>query len=567
MVLKSIKEEIARSLNDEYSEKPWHEWVNRFVVACLLVNAVVVFLETYTWHSTEVNQWLAWADTLTTVVFLVEVTIRIWTADVFNAKYKGLVGRLRYCLTPYGLIDVISTYPSALAWFGLVSPMMFKALRVIRLIRLFRFMKSFQLLFNAINNKRQELLLSLSFLCVITFVLSIALFHVERLHSPEKYATGMDPLLWAFLQYIGDPGGLAENGPESFAGKVISSIIGVLGIAVFAVPTGLIGSGFVEEVEAHNKRKSDRQNAEKIRTAFERRLCRFTKFQTVPIYLTLTDLKVSTMLNEGEILDAVDTADDLRLNNLAQSLNVEDRPVSELVVELFPLNRPYGCMINRHSKVTIVDTSSYSELGMGHFAFYLALIGGFNFVSRELGHLRPYKSFYQFDNVDAAPHLREFVDDIRSLANQNDHYVFFILASAGGMEAKLPTDIHFNYGGKKGDETYNDPNITLHRTEEFEKFYQDVSKQLEEEHQLLTDKQRYYDTSSPRNIMHHLKQDNGVNYVAIRIKWSLVTHDLHRYALAKTLSDTIAHHLGGGEREAYDPLLYVKGSGYKDYNI
>ncbi len=564
-MLQNIKRELAIAFSDDNGGKAWYRWLEYAIMACLLLNAVEAFLSTYDTFNLQHGTLLTVVDSFTTVVFLVEVSLRIWVADLQDERYHGIKGRMRYCLTPYGLIDAVSTYPCVLGWFFGFSPVALKSLRVLRLLRIFRFMKAFRLLGNAIANKREELLLSVGFLAVVTFMLSLIMFFVEHAANPDQYANGMDSMVWAFMQYIGDPGGFAENGPVTFVGRAISCIVGVLGIAVFAVPAGLVGSGFIEEVEANRKEKANHDNAASIRLAFQRQLCRYTNFQFVPIYRTIPQLQVLTRLSIEEIMDAIDCTNDLRLVNLAQCKNVEDDPVDQLAVEHFVVNRPYGCCIDRGSKVTIVETSAYVEVGMGNFAYYLAMMGGFNYMSREVGVARPYQSYYTFKDESLDSNLPDFMADLNRMATDDDHYVFYVLAASGGMEPKLPTQIHFNYGGKRGDETYDDPARTLHRTEEFEEFYRDVTAALKTDLGFDTDKQRYYNTSGPNNIMRKLQHADKVNSVTLRVKWPFVCCDLRRYELAKVLADAINRHFENGAKKRYNPKLTVKGMGFTDY--
>ncbi len=163
----NIKLEISKVFRDDQDASSWHYRVNNGIMACLVLNALVIFLSTYDSLSDKIGWLLSIVDNFTTVVFFIEVSLRIWTADMLSAEYKGFLGRVRYCLTPYGLIDIISTYPCVLAWFFPFSAVILKSLRVLRLLRIFRFMKAFQLLAAGIGNKRQELLLSFGFLSVL----------------------------------------------------------------------------------------------------------------------------------------------------------------------------------------------------------------------------------------------------------------------------------------------------------------------------------------------------------------------------------------------------------------
>ena len=132
-------------------------------------------------------------------------------------------------------------------------------------------MRSFRLLKIAISSKSREMLISLQFLAIVTIMLSFVLFFYEHAVQPDVYDNGWKSVVWAFAQYIGDPGGFADTPPITFAGKMIATVIGILGIALFAVPAGLIGAGFSEAMENELHKEDVADNIEKLRKAFERK--------------------------------------------------------------------------------------------------------------------------------------------------------------------------------------------------------------------------------------------------------------------------------------------------------
>ena len=78
----------------------------------------------------------------------------------------------------------------------------------------------------------------------------------------------------------------------------------------------------------------------------------------------------------------VSSVRDLLLKNLADANgNAADE---QFVVEMFPKNRPYGCCINRGSKVTIVCSRGFSRVGIGWYGYYLSKLGGFNDVCKSI---------------------------------------------------------------------------------------------------------------------------------------------------------------------------------------
>jgi voltage-gated potassium channel len=238
--------------------------------------------------------------------------------------------------------------------------------------------------------------ISLQFLVIVTLMLSFVLFFYEHAAQPDVYNNGITSVVWAFAQYIGDPGGFADTPPITLVGRIIACIIGLLGIALFAVPAGLVGAGFSEAMGKELHTEEIKKNITKLKAAFERKLDRPTGFQVVPQHLSICDIQAKMGMKTDDIFDAVETADCFRLINLAVTQPIDEHPQDKLAVEHFLVNRPYGCCIDRNSKITIVSPSSLADPCIGNFSYYLALIGGFNYISRELGELRPYRSYYSF---------------------------------------------------------------------------------------------------------------------------------------------------------------------------
>ena len=247
-----IKQQLARVFDDNLETMQWKNMIDYAIMGFILLSTLEVFLSTYDGIVERYGGILRFVDILTTIVFTIEVTLRIWCADLLDDRYKGFVGRLRYCFSFYGLIDILSTYTFYLALFIPANYSLFKSwrlvriLRIFRLLRVFRYMRSIRILGKAVQKCQTEMVVSLQFLCVVTVLLSFVLYFVEHEAQPDVYDNGWTSVLWSFMQYIGDPGGFADTPPITLCGRIIASIIGVLGIAIFAVPAGLIGSAFTD---------------------------------------------------------------------------------------------------------------------------------------------------------------------------------------------------------------------------------------------------------------------------------------------------------------------------------
>ena len=560
--IQSFKQELARVFDDNLHTKQWHNYVDYAIIGLIILSTVEVFLSTYDGIVEKYGLWLKVVDYFTTFFFTIEVSLRIWCADLIDDKYKGFWGRVRYCFSFYGLIDILSTYPFYLHFFMPMPYVALKALRIARLMRVFRYMKAFNVLSRAMRAKKDEMWVSVQFLTIITLILSFVLFFVEHEAQPEVYNNGWTSVLWAFAQYIGDPGGFADTPPITVTGRIIACIIGVLGIAIFAVPAGLIGSAFSEVMEKDERIEKSEGWAERLHLAFERKLDRPTGFQIVPRYVSIVEIQARLGLKEDEILDAVAISDKFRLINLSSTATPEERVTDLLAVEHFPVNTIYGQCIDRKSKVTIFSPSNIVDPIIGWWAYYLAKIGGFNYVSREVGETSPYNSFYLYKN-DGTIGREECMADLNRLVDSEEKWVFTILAASGGSEPAYPTQFHFTYGAKKGDETYDDPNITLNDIPSFDALYKEFAALLETDYSLSADRQRYHTNANAAYFARHL--EHKVNAVALRVAWSVTVRDARAIQIAQTLAQSINQNINHTDNPV-DPELKIKAIGYEGYN-
>lgn len=541
--IKDFKLKLSRVFDDSFETVQWKNYVDYIILGLILLSTIEVFLSTYDNIVERFGEWLHAIDLLTTIVFTIEVTLRIWCADLIDEKYKGFLGRIRYCVSFYGLIDILSTYTYVLTLFFPINYTMFKSLRMIRLLRvlrlfrIFRFMRSVRLLGKAMKQCKTEMMVSLQFLCIVTLIMSFVLFFVEHEAQPDVYKNGWTSVLWAFAQYIGDPGSFADTPPITSVGHVIAFMVGILGVAIFAVPAGLIGSAFTDVMAEEKHEEYLKEWTEKLHLAFERKLNRPTGFQIAPPYVSVVEVQARLGLKDSEIFDVVAQNPNFRLINLSCTQPADLHPQDKLAVEHYVLNTPYGCCINRGSKVTIFSPSNIVDPVMGWWGYYLAKIGGFNFISREIGVTRPYTTFYQYKPEKLAEHQDEFMNDLNRLASSEDSWVLTVMPASGADEPTYPTQFHFTYGAKKGDETYDNPNITLNDVPSFDALYKTFAKQLEDCYGLSADKQRYHANSAAAYFARHLT--TKVNAVALRVAWSVICWDMRAIQIARDLAETI----------------------------
>ena len=108
----------------------------------------------------------------------------------------------------------------------------------------------------AFSTTKNEMLISLCIIIVLTCILSLIFLFVEHIAQPDVFADYGDAIVWAYTRYMEGGDGVFEGGPVTVVGKVIASLLGIIGIAIVAIPAGLVGSGFMDAI-AEEKRERE----------------------------------------------------------------------------------------------------------------------------------------------------------------------------------------------------------------------------------------------------------------------------------------------------------------------
>ena len=520
--IENFKKQLARVFDSNLRTRQWENYVDYAIIGLILISTVEVFLSTYDGIVEEYGKLLHIVDYFTTICFTIEVSLRIWAADQIAPEYKGFWGRIRYCFSFYGLIDILSTFPFYVNLFVQVPYMALKILRIARLLRVFRYIKAFGILSRAIKAKKQEMMVSLQFLAIVTLILSFILFFVEHSAQPEVYDNGWKSVVWAFAQYIGDPGGFADTPPITFIGRLIACVIGVLGIAIFAVPAGLIGSAFTEVMDEDSNTEELIKNGNLINEYMLVKSVKRAGIFFPAKNISIGDLKLELGLSDAEIIKAVTRAKNLRLKNLANAISSGPK-TDMIVVNQFYVNTQYGSHIDRGSSVTIVNPIGRGDNGLSYFDWHIAQIGGFNYVANELfSRIHPDVNrrcnFYTVNEPDN-PAFREFIDDITRGMSKND----WIVIIAGEQVVKnSPYDFHFELGGERGEASFDFEGCIPWNRDLTKQLYEDFSRTLEEKLKMKTDLHVVQPKVAPKNLARYLITQTEANVLLLTVSYDLM---------------------------------------------
>lgn len=188
-------------------------------------------------------------DKYALVVFTIDYLLRWSTADLKLGK--GFLSFLKYPFTPMAIVDLLSILPSITALkngYRFVRILrLSKVLRTFRIFKMFRYSQSITLIVNVFRRQKDSLLT----MCWVTggyiFISALIIFNVE----PQSFDTFFDALYWATISFTTI--GYGDIHPVTTVGRIITMISSIFGIAVIAMPTGIITAGILEELNKDKK--------------------------------------------------------------------------------------------------------------------------------------------------------------------------------------------------------------------------------------------------------------------------------------------------------------------------
>ncbi len=229
--------------------------VDLFIIAMILVSLVMIVLESEPSIRAMAPDLFRYSELVIAVLFLVEYVARLWVAPIDPRYAHPLWGRLRFALTPMAIIDLLAFLPS-LALRGLVDLRMLRLLRLARLTRLLklaRYSSAAQHIRRALVRYREELTLSVLLVLVLMLIASSLIYAVEHEVQPQWFGTIPRAMWWSVITLT--TVGYGDVYPVTVLGRVLAAGIAVLGIGMVALPTGIIGAGFIEEIRSERKSK------------------------------------------------------------------------------------------------------------------------------------------------------------------------------------------------------------------------------------------------------------------------------------------------------------------------
>lgn len=230
MVNVKIKTNVQNFLDNRY--------VDFFLVFLIIFNILCLGLETEKTIYITYKIFFDYIEIFSVILFTIEYFLRILTLDKFRDVLKPLM-----------LVDLLAILPFYL-------PLKLLDLRILRIFRLFRILRIFklaryfdvlQMMCQVIYRKRYELISIFGVLLILIFLSSFLMFYAESEAQPDVFHNILDTFWWSIVTFT--TVGYGDVYPITPFGKLLSAIIVLIGIMLFALPTSILTAEFLNEYQ------------------------------------------------------------------------------------------------------------------------------------------------------------------------------------------------------------------------------------------------------------------------------------------------------------------------------
>lgn len=241
--------ELVEAVEHSDRKGKFFDWFDITILTLISLNVLAVILETVQTIHDNYSVYFYWFEIFSVIFFSVEYILRVWSSNSQPKYEKPFRGRIKFMLTPMALVDLLAILPFFLTFLSF-DLRFIRTLRLFRLFRVFKFVRysnTLKLFGKVVKGKKEELIVTVTIMFVLVIITSSFIYLAEHEAQPDKFTDIPTSMWWAIVTLT--TVGYGDVFPVTPMGKVFAAMIAVLGIGMFALPTGILGASFVEEID------------------------------------------------------------------------------------------------------------------------------------------------------------------------------------------------------------------------------------------------------------------------------------------------------------------------------
>lgn len=232
--------------------------VDMFILVLIVLSVLAVIVESVDSIHTRYEKYFYNLELFVVVVFVVEYLLRVWSCTEDEKYSNQITGRIKFLFNPMSLIDLAAFLPFFLAPYimnlaggDFLTIRLFRMGRVFRLLKAARYIESIGLFHRVALQRKEELVLTGFIMTMLLIISSSIMFALEHSVQPDKFPNIPFTMYWSVTTFT--TVGYGDVTPVTPLGKCFSSVIQIIGIGLFALPTAILGSAFHEELQKKKK--------------------------------------------------------------------------------------------------------------------------------------------------------------------------------------------------------------------------------------------------------------------------------------------------------------------------
>jgi voltage-gated potassium channel len=244
----SLRRHLVVLFDDDAQQNRITQYFNSALALLIVVNVSAVILESVEPIRAGHPFVFIALEHIATAIFTVEYALRIWTAvDLHSGRFRQpLWGRLRYAVSFFALIDLVSILPAVLGLLGAGDLRVLRLLRFLRMLKLTRHSTIFALIWAVLRQEARAISALVFILCLTVTISGALMYMIEGDEQPTMFSSIPAAMWWAIetLTTVG----YGDMVPVTAGGRVLGGLVAIVGIGTLALFSGLITVGFLDQL-------------------------------------------------------------------------------------------------------------------------------------------------------------------------------------------------------------------------------------------------------------------------------------------------------------------------------
>jgi voltage-gated potassium channel len=213
------------------------------IIVLIVISVALLTVETFeipsVWHEV-----ISTFEIVIACIFAVEYVLRVWIAPLDYPDMTHDKARMHYIFSFMSLIDLLSIVPVFIVGLPNTTGVfkLFKLVKIVRLVKISRYINGIAAFGEAVKAKRKQIFFSTVAMIILIIICSLLMYSVEHDAQPDVFTNGFSGFVYGFSSITSF--GETDVGPVTTMGKILSTVMLLLGGCIFGIPVAIIGDAF-----------------------------------------------------------------------------------------------------------------------------------------------------------------------------------------------------------------------------------------------------------------------------------------------------------------------------------